>query len=69
MNYGELAVVFAEKYGIIDYTVNGKYLVYYRNTYTAYERFTTKFTVDLDTFSTIESKRLARMNKRGDYNR
>ena len=69
MNYQDRAILYAEEYGIVDYTIKGKYMVYYRNVYGYQEKFTMKHTVDLDTLREVESKRLSKMNKRGDYNR
>ncbi len=46
-NYEEKALLFAEKYGVIEYEVQGNTMVYYQ-TYTLENR-TIKATVNLDT--------------------
>ena len=52
--YEHLALLFCEKYGIIEYKVEGNKLVFY-STYT-YERRTFKSVVDLDTMKETKTQ-------------
>lgn len=65
------AIKWAEEHGIIEYRVNGWYLIY-NVSYPAiaYEpRRTYQFKVDLRTGKTVESKQLKRYDPKGVYNR
>lgn len=63
------AISFCEKYGIIDYKIQGNLLIYYRNNAVAQGIYRTyKHTVNLDTMQ--ESvKELKKLNKKGFINR
>ena len=67
-SYIDKATEYAEEYGIIEFQVKGKNLVYYRSYYSYYEKrkFTTKFVVNLDTMETTKTP-LKRWNKLGDW--
>lgn len=69
--YNNLAIEWAEKYGIVEYRVNGKYLIYNVSypSYLAEPRRTYQFKVDLDIGKTVENKLLKRYNPKGIYNR
>ena len=63
------ALLFCEKYGIIEYTVNGNQLIYYRNNAIAQGIYKTyKHTVNLDTMDETVTE-LKRINKKGFINR
>ncbi len=67
-SYMEKAIAYCEEWGIIEFQVKGKNLIYYRSYYSYYEKrkFTTKFVVNLDTMETTK-KPLKRCNKLGDW--
>ena len=69
--YENLALSWAEAYGIIDYRVKGKYMIY-NVSYPAIAcepRRTYQFKIDLDISKTVESKQLKRYDPKGIYNR
>lgn len=69
--YKEAALAWAEKYGIVNYRISGKYMIY-NVSYpaSAYEpRRTYQFKVDLNIGKTVESKQLKRYDPKGVYNR
>lgn len=71
MNHNQKAMLWAEEHGILEYRVNGKYLIY-NVSYPAVAcepRRTYQFKVDLDTGKTVESQQLKRYDPKGAYNR
>lgn len=65
------ATEWAEEHGIIEYRVNGWYLMY-NVSYPAIAcepRRTYQFKIDLHTGQTVESKQLKRYDPKGVYNR
>lgn len=69
-DYAQLAIVWAEKYGIVEYRVKGKYMIYNKS-YLAYlyePRYTVQHTVDLDAMKELPTKRLKRYDPKGRYN-
>ena len=67
----QAATAWAEQYGIIEYRVNGKYMIY-NVSYPAAgcePRRTYQFKVDLEIGKTVESKQLKRYDPKGAYNR
>lgn len=65
------ADVFVERYGIVEYTVKGDLLIYYRNSRNSiYDKKPTtyKFVVNLATGETFKGVALKRLNKKGYYN-
>lgn len=71
MTRNQKAMLWAEEHGILEYRVNGKYLVY-NVSYPAVAcepKRTYQFKVDLDTGKTVESKQLKRYDLKGAYNR
>lgn len=69
--YKNKALIWAEEHGIIEYRVNGKYMVY-NVSYPAMAcepKRTYQFKIDLDTGKTVESKQLKRFDTKGLYNR
>jgi hypothetical protein len=69
-DYENKAIIYAEKYGIIEYTVNGNKMTYYAN-YPAYlseSRRTYKIVVNLDTMKEESRTQLKRWNRNGNYN-
>ena len=70
-DYEVLAAQWAEKYGIVDYKVQGKFMIY-NVSYpaTMFEpRYTMQRHIDLTTMRTVVNKRLQRYNKNGEVNR
>jgi hypothetical protein len=64
------AIRYAEKHGIIEYTVRRKKMTYYAN-YPAYlseGRRTYKIVINLDTMKEESRTQLKRWNKLGSYN-
>lgn len=71
MTRNQKAMLWAEEHGILEYRVNGKYLVY-NVSYPAVAcepKRTYQFKVDLYTGKTVESKQLKRYDPKGAYNR
>ena len=69
-NYTAKATLYAEKYGIIEYTTTASTMIYLIS-YPAYlnnKRYTVKATVDLNTMQE-QREQLKRYNKAGVYNR
>lgn len=67
----KLATEYAEEFGIVEYRVQGWYLIY-NVSYPAYlgnPRYTWQFKVDLRTRRIIERKQLKRYDPKGIYNR
>ena len=60
------ATLYAEKYGILDYKVIGKTMVYYSNYLN--EHVTYKVTVNLETMTEKSRKALKRYYKKGNMN-
>lgn len=70
LGYSELAHLFAEKYGVVQYKVQKNLMIYYVS-YPAYlsnSRYTVKYIVNLDTYQT-ESQVMKKYMKCGEYNR
>ena len=70
-DYEVMAAQWAEKYGIVDYKVKGKYMIY-NVSYpaTMFEpRYTMQRQVDLTTMRTVVNKKLQRYDKKGEVNR
>ena len=69
--YKHRAIAWAEEYGIVEYRIKDKYMIY-NVSYPAMAcepRRTYQFKVDLDTGKTVESKQLKRYDPKGVYNR
>jgi len=68
--YKSRAIQYAEKYGIVEYKVDGKKMVYYANYPPAGldPRQTYKVTVNLDTLKEESRVGLKRWNSKGNYN-
>ncbi len=60
-NYKDIAVLYAENHGIVEYTVKHNKMIYYINI----ERSTYKITVDLDTMAELGCIRLKNYYKKG----
>mgnify|MGYP003587819315 CR=1 FL=1 len=60
------ATSYAEKYGILDYKVIGKTMVYYSNYLN--ERITYKVTVNLVTMAEKSRKKMSRYYQKGNVN-
>lgn len=65
-DYTQVAIAYAEKYGILEWTIKGNKMVYYRNYH--YERNTYKIVVNLDTQKEESRTRLQRYYKKGYRN-
>lgn len=65
MTNEELAIKYAERFGIVEYEVKGTTMVYYTN-YS--DKVTYKVTVDLNKQDEIERKHLKKFNKKGNRN-
>ena len=66
-----LAALYAEEFGIVEYRVQGWYLIY-NVSYPAYlgnPRYTYQFKVDLRTLKIVDRKQLKRYDPKGIYNR
>jgi len=65
----EKAIIWAERYGIVDYRIDGHYMIYNKSyPATMYEpHYTIQHTVDLVIMQELPTKRLKRFNKNG-YN-
>lgn len=65
----QIALEYAEKYGIIEYKVKGNRMIYYANypEYLSEPRYTMKVTVRLNTLKE-ERQRLTKWNPKGNYN-
>ena len=60
------AILYAEKYGVLEYRLIGKTMVYYANHLN--ERTTYKVTVNLETMTEKSRKALKRYYKKGNMN-
>ena len=60
------AISYAEKYGVLEYKIVGKSMVYYANYLN--ERITYKVTVNLETMKEKSRKALKRYYKKGNMN-
>ena len=70
MDYKQLALQYAEKYGIVKYTLRGGMMIYNVSfpPYPGQKRYTIQHIVDLDTMQEI-TRKLGRYSKDGEYNR
>ena len=70
INYEQRAIAWAENYGIVEYKVKGRYMVYNKsyNAYLNEPRYTIQHTVDLNTMTELPTKRLKRFDPKGRYN-
>lgn len=70
-DFNQLAIEWAEKYGIVEYKVYGKILTYIVSyPVSGYEsHYTQKFFVDLIEGKTVKSVRMKRYNPKGLVNR
>jgi hypothetical protein len=67
--YDERAVQWAERYGILEYKVQGNKMFYVQTYGTRYEKpYTVKSTINLDTMTTESRVKLSRINRKGYYN-
>lgn len=60
------ATLYAEKYGILEYTIINKNMVYYANYLS--ERATYKVTVNLETMKENSRKKMSRYYQKGSVN-
>ena len=60
------ATLYAEKYGILEYTIINKNMVYYANHLS--ERATYKVTVNLETMKENSRKKMSRYYQKGSVN-
>lgn len=65
----QIALEYAEKYGIIEYKIKGNRMIYYANypEYLSEPRYTMKVTVRLNTLKE-ERQKLTKWNPKGNYN-
>ena len=60
------AISYAEKYGILEYKIHGKSMVYYSNYLTEYTTY--KVTVNLETMKENSRKKMSRYYQKGNVN-
>ena len=67
--YEERAIQWAERYGIVEYRVQGNKMIYVQTYGGGYEKpYTMKSTINLDTMTTESRVKLRRMSRKGYYN-
>lgn len=68
--YNQCALEYSEHYGILEYRVKGKYMIYNvsRNAYLSNPKYTVQFKVDLDSMEVVSRKRLKRFDKKALVN-
>lgn len=68
--FKERAIVWAEKYGIIEYSLRGHFMVYNKSykADTFEPHYTVQHTVDLRNMQELPTKRLKKFDRKGLYN-
>lgn len=67
--YEERAIQWADRYGIVEYKVQGNKMIYVQTYGGGYEKpYTMKSTINLDTMTTESRVKLRRMSRKGYYN-